>query len=246
MQIIPQNSRFVGKYVIIFILKFTQKIMTCIDFSQLSPEHAPHFWQSLYADPQLSTLAQELLFCDYQALRAAWMTLSDDEMVQTTWLIALFNGLYGAHTHLVRGESEPEYFASKEGQPARIEFAHGFFQSALHEISHWCVAGAKRRALDDFGYWYCPDGRDEHTQREFEQVEIKPQAIECLLSLALGRYFYVSADNLNADFDTSSSTFAHDVYAQAHAYLQNPHTLPKDAKRLIWIFLDIYFQKGNL
>lgn len=145
----------------------------------------------------------------------------------------------GVPTILVRGDSEPEYFASRDGNPARIEFAHGFFASALHEISHWCVAGKKRRQLDDFGYWYVADGRDEATQKLFEQVEIKPQAIECLLNLALGRYFYVSQDNLNADFDTSNSTFASDVYLQAYDFLQNPQFLSKDAKRLIWLFLDL-------
>lgn len=73
----------------------------------------------------------------------------------------------------------------------------------------------------------------------FEQVEIKPQAIECLLSLALDHYFYVSQDNLNADFDTSKSTFAHDVYAKALSYLHAPNTLPRDARRLLWVFLTL-------
>ncbi|PAW13612.1 elongation factor P hydroxylase, partial [Klebsiella pneumoniae] len=27
----------------------------------------------------------------------------------------------------------------------RIVFAHGFCQSPVHEISHWCVAGKARR-----------------------------------------------------------------------------------------------------
>ncbi|GAM69307.1 transporting ATPase [Vibrio sp. JCM 19236] len=26
----------------------------------------------------------------------------------------------------------------------------------MHEIAHWCVAGPKRRLLEDFGYWYEP------------------------------------------------------------------------------------------
>ncbi|MDI8993212.1 elongation factor P hydroxylase, partial [Salmonella enterica subsp. enterica serovar Anatum] len=29
----------------------------------------------------------------------------------------------------------------------RIVFAHGFYASALHEISHWCIAGKARREL---------------------------------------------------------------------------------------------------
>ncbi|MEA7548766.1 elongation factor P hydroxylase, partial [Salmonella enterica subsp. enterica serovar Anatum] len=43
-----------------------------------------------------------------------------------------------------------------------------------YEISHWCIAGKARRELVDFGYWYCPDGRDAQTQSQFEDVEVKP------------------------------------------------------------------------
>ena len=39
-----------------------------------------------------------------------------------------------------------------------IYFARGFYSSALHEIAHWLVAGKERRKLEDFGYWYEPDG----------------------------------------------------------------------------------------
>lgn len=163
---------------------------------------------------------------------------SDDKAL-TDWLMALFNDLYAPHTILIHSQGEPEYFAPRHNEPAKIAFAHGFFASSLHEISHWCVAGKQRRTLDDFGYWYCPDGRDQATQDKFEQVEIKPQAIECLFNLALGRYFYVSQDNLNASFDTSNSRFADDVYNKALIFLQNPTTLPPDARRLLWVFLSV-------
>ena len=78
-------------------------------------------------------------------------------------------------------------------------FAHGFYASGLHEISHWCIAGEARRQLVDFGYWYCPDGRDAQTQSEFEAVEIKPQALEWMFCVAAGFPFNVSCDNLNGD-----------------------------------------------
>lgn len=163
----------------------------------------------------------------------AWVDASS-EQDKTDWLIGLFNHLFdNQNTVLVRGGDEPEYFAATATSPAQICFAHGYFASALHEISHWCIAGKQRRQLDDFGYWYCPDGRDKPTQTAFEQVEIKPQAIECLLTHATANRFFVSADNLNADFDTSDSTFASDVYHQALAYLQHPLTLPKDAQKLL-------------
>jgi elongation factor P hydroxylase len=51
----------------------------------------------------------------------------------------------------------------------------------------------------DFGYWYCPDGRSAPQQRAFEQVEVKPQALEWIFSVASGRRFRVSADNLAGD-----------------------------------------------
>lgn len=231
-----------------------------INFNQLSPYAHKNchsnpkpilkLWQDFYKNPNVVCEIKNLIthIDDYHDYQKKWrndlsQNQNDDELTQ--WLIDLFNSMFaqtnmdGVPTILVRGDGEPEYFASRDGNPARIEFAHGFFASALHEISHWCVAGKKRRQLDDFGYWYVADGRDEATQKLFEQVEIKPQSIECLLNLALGRYFYVSQDNLNADFDTSNSTFANDVYLQAYDFLQNPQFLSKDAKRLIWLFLDL-------
>ena len=167
-------------------------------------------------------------------------TVDENEKTATDWLISLFNTLF-AHQHviLVRGAGEPEYFPAKDNQPARIEFAHGFFQSALHECSHWSLTGSERRSLSDFGYWYAPDGRTAAQQQAFERVEIKPQALECLFSLACGRNFQVSQDNLFADFDTSTSTFAYDVYQQAKAYIAEPHTLPRDAKTLLQALLTI-------
>lgn len=162
------------------------------------------------------------------------------EQQQVDWLIQLFNRVFKTNNiKLVRGESEPEYFPATEDHPARIEFAHGFFQSALHEISHWSIAGEHRRTLSDFGYWYAPDGRTKAQQKAFEQVEIKPQAIECLFSLLCGREFKVSQDNLDADFDTSQSTFAKDVYNQAKQYILKPEALPHDAKRLLTVLVFI-------
>lgn len=164
----------------------------------------------------------------------------ENEKAATGWLIALFNTLFAdQEVILVRGAGEPEYFPAKDNQPARIEFAHGFFQSALHEVSHFFIAGEQRRQLSDFGYWYAPDGRTAAQQQAFERVEIKPQALECMFSFACGRDFQVSQDNLFADFDTSTSTFANDVYQQAKAYITEPHMLPRDAKTLLQALLTI-------
>lgn len=158
-------------------------------------------------------------------------------------LIDLFNATFvDQNVVLVRGLGEPEYFPATADQPARIEFAHGFFASALHEVSHWCLAGKKRRTLADFGYWYEPDGRDFETQRLFEQVEIKPQALECLFTQACGKVFRVSQDNLSADFDTTSSTFAQDVAGQAQFYLNHASAMPTDARVWLCVLLMLKFE----
>jgi len=181
-------------------------------------------WQELSSTQSDNTYSAELII--------------DSERLATDWLIQLFNTLFAdQQVILVRSNDEPEYFPAQNDKPARIEFAHGFFASALHEISHWCVAGDARRQLSDFGYWYAPDGRSEAQQQAFERVEIKPQALECLFTLACGRNFQVSQDNLFADFDTSSSTFAIDVYQQVEGYIAKPHTLPRDAKTLLTALL---------
>ncbi|MAF75935.1 elongation factor P hydroxylase [uncultured Psychrobacter sp.] len=171
--------------------------------------------------------------------------LADDDKA-TTALIQLFNQLFvDQQVELVRGAHEPEYFPANNGNLARIEFAHGFFNSALHEISHWCIAGQARRQLSDFGYWYAADGRSEAQQHAFERVEVKPQALECLFTLACQRPFQVSQDNLFAEFDTSRSTFASDVYRQAQNYIAQPQSLPRDAQTLLKTLLSLFADKDT-
>ncbi|MGG6831189.1 UNVERIFIED_CONTAM: elongation factor P hydroxylase, partial [Staphylococcus haemolyticus] len=90
----------------------------------------------------------------------------------------------------------------------------------------------KRRLLPDLGYWYAPDGRTKEQQALFEQVEIKPQAIEWMFSKAFGRKFRVSLDNLTGDGGDGSS-FKDNVYAQVQRYFSGEAKLPRDAKRFI-------------
>lgn len=134
------------------------------------------------------------------------------------------------NTQLVCCEEEPIYRpADKKHSQHRIIFAHGFFASALHEIAHWCVAGPQRRELEDYGYWYEPDGRSAERQAEFEKVEIKPQALEWIFSVACHHPFHFSADNLDSKLSISQS-FKTLVYKQVESYLTEG--LPSDAK--IW------------
>ena len=114
----------------------------------------------------------------------------------------LFNDLFreAYRTVLVKGSDEPEYLPASDPEGlAQVVFAHGYYASALHEISHWCIAGEHRRTLHDYGYWYCPDGRTAAEQQKFQSVEIKPQAIEWALSFAAGLRFQVTCANLSGE-----------------------------------------------
>lgn len=147
-------------------------------------------------------------------------------------LITLFaNCFLSSHnTILVRGDDEPIYLPKDDNSPFhRIVFAHGFFASALHEISHWLIAGDKRRELVDFGYWYEPDGRTKEQQALFQVVEIKPQALEWILSKACMFPFRVSNDNLNGQ-TADTALFKQNIYNQVMMYCQNG--LPERAAHL--------------
>lgn len=137
-------------------------------------------------------------------------------------LVDLFNQLFQQqeNTILVRGDDEPIYLpACEQHSHHRVIFAHGFFASAMHEIAHWCVAGTERRLLEDFGYWYKPDGRTIDEQNQFESVEIKPQAMEWHFSAASGYRFVFSADNLSSDIGASPE-FKKNVQQQAIQYVE--------------------------
>lgn len=112
----------------------------------------------------------------------------------------------------------------------RIYFVKDNWSSALHEISHWCVAGPKRRLSIDYGYWYEPDGRTVAQQELFEKVEIKPQALEWIFTSAIKQDFFVSADNLNANC-SASEEFKLGVYQQCFHYLHSD--LPLRADRFL-------------
>ncbi|SHO55877.1 Elongation factor P hydroxylase [Vibrio quintilis] len=130
-------------------------------------------------------------------------------------LIRIFDQTFyeSCQTRLESGDDEPIYLpADHQVNYHRIVFAHGFFASALHEIAHWCVAGPERRLLEDFGYWYEPDGRTEAMQQAFEQVEIRPQAYEWIFSECAGFPFSVSCDNLDGDFEPDRLGFMQKVH----------------------------------
>ena len=142
------------------------------------------------------------------------------------------------NTVLVPGAVETEYLPADETSPHhRILFTRDYFRSALHEISHWCVAGPQRRLLPDFGYWYAPDGRTAAQQQAFEQVEVRPQALEWLFCEAAGHRFSVSLDNLSGE-PTDPLPFKRRVVAQVHTYLEQG--VPGRPQRFIQALLAHY------
>lgn len=154
----------------------------------------------------------------------------------------VFNHLFSIseNTLLISGGDEPIYLPSSEtGSVNKIISTKDYFSSALHEISHWCVAGLERRKLVDYGYWYEPDGRTEEQQRLFEKVEIKPQALEWLFTRAVGQKFRLSIDNVNQPEISASDEFRQNVYLQAVNYLNQG--LPERAQLFLNALLN-YFQ----
>lgn len=141
---------------------------------------------------------------------------------QAAVVIRVFHELFFAryNTRLEGGGAEPLYQPMSDASSAHvIQFTHDYFASALHEVAHWCIAGAERRKLEDYGYWYAPDGRTAAQQQLFEQVEVKPQALEWVFSQAAGSRFRLSADNLSGGL-SHSSRFRDSVWRQARSYCE--------------------------
>ena len=84
-------------------------------------------------------------------------------------LIEIFNNCFKDNykTELILGGTEPIYIPFKgDCGYHQLVFTQDFFSSALHEISHWCIAGVERRKQVDFGYWYQADGRSLQQQKQ--------------------------------------------------------------------------------
>jgi len=125
-------------------------------------------------------------------------------------------------TRLAGGAEEPCYQPATDLRALHmLWYRSDYFASALHETAHWCIAGEQRRQLPDFGYWYAPDGRDPQQQLAFEAVEVKPQALEWLFSLACGYQFCISVDNLGAPGGVpDTGPFRQQVLAAAREWQQ--------------------------
>jgi Uncharacterized protein conserved in bacteria len=98
---------------------------------------------------------------------------------------------------LAGGADEPFYKAPSQGHPAILFYREDFARSLLHELSHYCLAGPRRRMLDDFGYWYFPTGRSADEQTQFEAVEARPQGLERCFCDIVGLAFQPSLDDFS-------------------------------------------------
>jgi len=138
--------------------------------------------------------------------------------VKADRVVSIFNDLFQeSHiTALTGGETEPFYRVGGENEHG-IFFREDFVASALHEVSHWCLAGPSRRAVNDYGYWYSAD-RDKANQLKFEAVEARPQALEWIFSVAAGVSFRLSADNLTLK-DHDLSDFGRQVKRHVDKFL---------------------------
>ncbi len=137
-------------------------------------------------------------------------------------LESLFDNAFATsyNTVLRGGASEPLYTPACADAPAQINYRDDFVSSALHEVAHWCIAGAARRRQVDYGYWYAPDGRSRQEQWDFERVEARPQALEWVFSQCCGVPFALSLDNLSGDpAPTDRRRFGAEVVRQAEIFL---------------------------
>jgi len=174
---------------------------------------------------------------------AAAQTVNLSSVQRSVDLEALFKQCFykDYKTLLIGGADEPLYSPARSSDEFhRLYYRADYFASALHEIAHWCIAGAQRRQQEDWGYWYCPDGRSPDQQRAFETVEIKPQAVEWMLSVAAAAPFRISSDNLlgMANHTEEGGDFYRAVAAQVQCYRQA--SLPSRAGQFLLALAAFY------
>lgn len=136
-----------------------------------------------------------------------------------------FNRLFQARyrVRLLGGGAEPEYLppGTDSSQLGRLIAREDFAASALHEAAHWCVAGAARRALPDYGYIYLPPPRSAIDQVLFFANELRNQAVELYLAEAAGVSFRASADDPELGL-TELATFEAKVRATVEEWWTKP------------------------
>ena len=130
--------------------------------------------------------------------------------------------------HIQGGASEPFYQAPKGNRPAILFFREDFVRSLFHELAHYSLAGAMRRQIDDFGYWYSPCGRSSREQEQFEQVEARPQGLEKLFCEIWAVPFSPSLDDFSGR--QASTGFLEKL---ENAYIEMKTTPPNTSQRVL-------------
>jgi len=166
------------------------------------------------------------------------MTIVSGQSTRTAdEIISLFDLLFGEpqNTVLRHAKKDPEYLPCDAFNPQnRVLFANKFATSALHEISHWCIAGKERLLQVDYGYWYEPDGRSPQQQERFLNFEANNQGLEWILAIACNIDFHISTDNLDCnetDRLKQNQEFALKVLYSTLNYLERG--LPPRAKMFV-------------
>lgn len=126
------------------------------------------------------------------------------------------------------GADEPFYEAAKDGKKAILYFRDNYVRSLAHELSHFLLAGNRRRQLDDFGYWYFPCGRTEEEQIQFEKVEARPQGLEKVICEVIGVKFSPSLDDFSGR--PPAQEFLDNLEAAYQEMKSNP---PPTAKKVL-------------
>lgn len=116
-------------------------------------------------------------------------------------IIAVFERCFSEQnaTRLCGGAEEPLYLPKQGSKLACLYFRADYAASALHEVAHWCLAGAERRRCVDFGYAYIAPPRTAAQQQNFYAAELRAQSLEQCLAEAAGVQFSISTDNLAVD-----------------------------------------------
>lgn len=122
---------------------------------------------------------------------------------------------------IIKGDAEePFYKAPQVDSHAILYFRSNYPRSLLHEIAHYCLAGDRRRGVDDFGYWYTPCGRTAEEQRRFEVVEARPQGLEKAMCEIVGLKFSPSLDDFSGR--PPSESFLQHLALAYHEMLTSP------------------------
>ncbi len=121
----------------------------------------------------------------------------------------------------------------------RIVFAHGFYASAIHEISHWCIAGKARRELVDFSATgIARMGVMPKRKASLKMLKRSRRHSTGCSVLAAGYPLNVSCDNLEGDFEPDRVVFQRRVHAQVMDYLANG--IPERPARFIKALQNYY------